>query len=900
MANRPSSNVEAFTESAEEKIKVSEIKETILSPELKEKYKDVLLTIEHAEKLKNKNITTKEATTLLTRLHLEQFGGTMEISWPIKTYNENIKAKEIAERAWESLETNVDNAIEAASEIGKKVWDNETVQKIKKEAEELWSKWTMERIEKIPVIGWIFKMLRSFGDFIKWLFGVGKKAEEVKDGVKEALSTEQVKETKKQVNDYITNNFWDTLTEENQTKLQSSLDNLSEEQIKQLAIKLESWEITFKDINQIAPNIFKDFLAQEQIDKIKLDLQGKIKTSIQNEIKQEYWIDLWEWKQKELEELIKNNTTLSDESIWEFIEISNKQEVRMKNLFWPSFEAMINSTSLLIWLISKEILPLSAIWLDFIESWADVVKITAGSIWINKVINLDTFNKNIENLNDEEKALLVWLLYRKWWLFLSIIWNISWTLSRIWIESLTKTQVKTTDLLNASWNNNYTNQINNFEKIAKWLSPDNYKEWTNILREANNNINKLKQNYQILKILSESEWKTSKAIPALQSIWIKDIPNKDLAFSEFVKEFKNKSSIKITDFFSKESAKSALWFWAEADLFKLNKKIETLSSAQRKMFEWGFLNKWIWKLRELMSIWEVSRLWDRMVLHFESIDDAKKWISNWNILANKFPDIVKWTLDKLPIIAVAWISANSEKPFFEELQKQMWYLFPILWPIMIVRDSGFSFKDWEIASINAVEAWIAWALLTLDWIFLSKELLSWGARAWAWYMIKPIKDIYSIWRGTAEWVYSLWKAINNWKSFSWVIKQAVEKTKHIKKPRLRVLAILWTAWYIWINTAFADNPLEEIFWEEGKINKEQLEQEIWNLSDEDKQEVLKYLIAEAFGTKSTEKVNFNINNNSLHIVSENSKIKWDWLIDNDIIKLLKLNPRYTFEYKETA
>ena len=872
-----------------------------VSEEFVKKYWEQLITKKELGELFTKKTAEEQQNSLkwLLKLRFDVYKTAQE--W-IETNQEHLrfalkKWKEAAKKSSESAEELFEKSVENLSQSNVWVKTKEAVIQVKEKIKQWGFLIGLEKAAKSWWILWFFAGL--FLGIMK-LFGYNEKIGELWEKVAEVLNPEQIEKTKIKVKKHIIDSFWETLTDENKGKLWKSLDNLTQEQFLKLSEKLKKGELNLTDISSIIPNIWNEFLKEEQIEKIQQDFQAKIIESIKKEIAEKYSVDLnWnEARLKDLEILVRNNTTISDETIWKFIKIQNEEEFLLKDLFWPTFEWIINSTSLLIGLLTKQIIPISAFWLEFAEAWTEVIKISASAMWVSKVINIEMFNKSIENLNETEKALMIWLLYRKWWLFLSIIWSISESISRIWIESLTNTQVKTTNLLSASLSNNYNKQIENFEKIAKslwWYK----KQWT-ILKEAQRNLNKIKENYKILNILEQSKWNTTNAIKLLKEAKITNLPDSNLPFDDFVKAFKNSTSSVLTDLFSKWSMTSSLWFWAEADLFRLNKKLETISKAQRKMFEWNFITKNIWKLRELMNIWEVSRLWDRMVLHFESIDKAKQWVSKLNILANKFPDIIKWTLDKLPIIAVTWIAANSDKPFFEEFKKELKYLFPIVWPIMLVSNSGINWKDWKPKVVNAVDAWIWWALLTVDWLFLMKELGKNWVRGWLSYIIKPITDIYSLWKWTAEWAYSIWKVAVNWKSFSWILKQSISKTKFIKKPKLRTIAILIWLWYLWLEAAFAEDNLELIFWKDWKMDKKQLKAEISKLSDKDKEICLKYLIIESHWENNIKNVTFNIKNNKLSIVSNNDNIRWDWIVDNEIIELLKLSPDVLFKYESKA
>lgn len=743
----------------------------------------------------------------------------------------------------------------------------------------------------------------AIGAFFSTLFASFKK-EEIVDQVKEKMDSKEAKETKENLTKYITDYFWDSLTQENKSKLSSSLDKLTEKQIKELSEKLKKWDLTFYDITRIAPNIFKDFLKEEQIEIIKESATKKILESFKIEISKKYNIDLNTDKEKldELEKLVRKNTKLSNDSIWTILSIQEKQEIKINDLFWPIFEWIINSSSIMLWLLTKWIVPVSAFWLEFADSSTKVIKLSANAMWVSSSLPIDAFSKSIELMNETEKAVLIWLLYRKWWLILNLTGSLLSTATRISTEFLTKTNVKTYDVISASLKNDYPKQIRNLNKISKSLWANSLKDLDWILYEAVQNLNKVTENYKILHILEKAKWDTVKAVDLLKKAWINTIPSKNLPFDKFVNTFKNNASPKITEFLSKWSAASAIWFWSNADLFKLNKTIESITIAQRKMFEWNFLTKWIGKLRELLNVWEISRLWDRVTLHFESVEAAKKGISKWNILANKFPDLVKWSLDKLPIIAVAWISLNSDKPFFEEFQKELKYLIPLVWPVLLVSDSWFSWKDWKLESINWIEAWIWWALIGLDTVFLTKEFIKWWVRWAGWYMIKPLADLYSIWRWTAEWAYSVWKALVNWKSFSQLAIKWAKEAKELNKlpSKLKAIAALWIIWYLWINYILEDDVLKEITDDKWNINKDKLDKKIDSFSSDEKLLCIKAIINENYDENIMSDIDIKLKDNKLSIISYNPKVKSDWFIDNKITEMFRVNNEIDFIYKEKA
>jgi len=892
--------------------KITELQEKFqikVSDEELEKYKDAIFSMKEIQKIKDWKDTVSE----IASVNLENLKKKFE-NWKSSVESSLKRSSEIRaageEEAKESLEK-VSDEMEWLDE-------NKTVTKAKEKVTELKDKaidlkddlsvdWIMLSLEKIEKEGWFLWFLVGILLWIMRIFWYKNKLEDTKEKVESTiknLSPEKIKEVKDKTKETIIAWLWGNLTPENKAKLDKAIDWLSEEQLKILYEKLQKWELTFGEISKIIPDFFKEVISPEQIEKTKKEIQKELIEALRKEIKEKYNIDLDEGKLAKLRELVEKNTTISEQTIALFYEIGNKKEFKVKDFFGPWLEAWINTSSLMIWLLINGIIPISAFSMDFAKSWVEIIQFSIDSMWIWSSINIDTFNKTIETFTPEQKAILIWLLYRKGWLFLSMIWSIWESISRLGIEFLTNTQVKWYQTLWAWLSWNYARQAELFWKLSKNISPELYKDSDDILKKANAAFKKLEDNYKIIDLLQKSSLKANDkekietATKLLKDAKIQ-IPSwiDTSDFNKFVEWFK--PSMEHTfEWLSKWAITSKLWFWASADLYELESKIQKITQAQRRLLNWNFLLKWVAKLRELANIWEVSRMWDRMVLHFSSKEEAIKWISKWNILANKFPELIKWTLDKLPIIAVAWIAANSEGPFFEEMQKQLLYLIPVVWPVLLISDSWLNWENWKPKIINWIDAWIWWALLAIDWVFLLKEISKSWLKWWLWYIAKPFRDIYGIWRWAAEWVYSVWKAINWWKSLSWAIKESINKSKAIKNPKVRAIAVIWLIWYAWYSYAFEDDSLKEVFDKEWKLDKEKLKTELPNLNDEDKTTVLKYILSWNLWENFFKNINLDIKNNVLYIKSNDEKVQESWFIDQETLEILWLNPKIEFSFEK--
>jgi len=893
-----------LSEGEEVGVKIKELPEKYnieLSEEVIKKYWEEIISFTQIEALRIKDTAWEKLDTLKGLFWLKAEIDTSGIKKWAEQIHSALEMWETESKKWiESLWNLWDN-------IDKALWETEVSQKIKettlkaqKVAEEVWvSKWFDYIIDKIKSFGWwIGQLIAGILSFFKWLIWMWNKAKKAKDVAKKALSSEEVEKTKEKALILIEGNLWKYLTTDNKKVLEQRLNNLSDKELLQISEKMKKWNLTISDIKLIIPNIIEWFLSKEQIDKIKEDFNESLILAMEKWIKEKYNINItWE-KKVELEKLIRKNTTISNKEIEAILSISQNKKLLISDVFWPTFEGILNTTNITFWLLTKWIVPLSAFSLDFLHSTTDIALLSLNALWIQKEIKLDSLNKKISELWEDEKALFIALLYRKWGILFSIVWSLMWGLTKFGIEASTTTNVKSFDLLKASVLGDYTKQSENLNKLEKTLGIDiglskellSYKE----------NIKHIINNYENLQILEKANWNIDIAKKLFSEKNIA-IPNTD--FEWLLKYFRDKSVKISTWFIEKGFMSSRFWFGKNADLHRLSKRIESITKAQTIMFSDIKIFKLYWQAKEALNIWELSRDVDKVMFHYDSIEDAKKWLSKWNVLANKSPELVKWLFDKFPIIVVAWLAVNSEEGFLENFKNNLMYLLPVVWSIMLIKDTWIDWsEDWKIKTINPLDAWIWAALLTIDWIFITKELAKWWLTWGGKYIIKPIIDLYSIARGWFEWASYLWKAISSGKSISSILEKSKGLAKWLPKiiPK-KLKAILWVLaiWYFWIEYAIADDTLSNLF-ENGKLNKNKLKEYMssWEVSDDEKILLIKYLISEEWGESYIKWLDISINNNKVNIISINPLLKTKEIINSSMLNLLWLNTDFDFKYKK--
>lgn len=783
------------------------------------------------------------------------------------------------------------------------------------------STWNLEPVimyfEKIKENWGFFWILAWFAlfilEWIKWIgeiFGMFKKDKIKNEPILEnKIPNLNEKEVKEAIKTKIEGDFWNTLTHENKQSIEKALDSLNEEQLIKLYESHKKWELDLKTIGKIAPEITKGLFSPEQMKNFKEWAINKIKDSIKSEIERVYKIKIDDdpKKLKSLDLIVRKNVNLDDWNILIFKEIVEREQFRYGDLNWPLKEVVFNSWNIVLWLMTEWILPADSILAEIADKWIDVITLSVRWIlWLSWKITFDNFKKYIENADERQKNLIIALLYRKGGLFLSLLWNISACATDLWVSLITKTSFKKSEawLWLITWN--LEKQVQNFEKLSKYLWVyEQDASW--ILDKSIKNVNNLKSNVIVMQAFEEASKRTdliddsAKIKYIIDDLKLKNIewfdkldPKKFSSLKAFTDEVANSFQKSITNIFEKWSINSKFWFWMEADVYKFNRKIEEISRAQKHILSNNILSKWWWRLKQAANLWEIWRLWDNLALHFTSAEQAKEWISKLNAIANNSPRLIKWLFDKLPIITVAWFAATSEKPFLDALVQESKYLIPIIWPLNIIMDSWWDWSSWYPVPLDVWNVWVWTALITIDGIFLWKAITEWAIK-WTLpstiskFMFKPIYDALGLVRWTWEVAYSLSKWVGADKLVKWIIEKS---SKEIKPSRVALIAWLALIWYFWYKYLLWEDKIEKIL-KENWLNSEELKEQASKLSDKDKTKCILYILKESGDKKLLKWVEFEVKNNSLIITSKNPEIKGPWFMswnDFDIYEALKLNP----------
>lgn len=652
--------------------------------------------------------------------------------------------------------------------------------------------------------------------------------------------------------------------------------------------QIESWK--WIPTSMLIEDFWNIWNLKEILNVELADIDKKTFDSISKFIKEKYWTDLDEDKQNSLRTLIKKyitNNDLSSEKLKEIL----KDWFKISDLYPILWDSMMFTLEL----VAKWIIDIMDLWLDFVSSWGDIVNISLNSLWFSGNISTDSFIEKINNLNPDEKALFIWVLYRKWWLFLNIMWNITAWTTRLLLDTTLPANTWVDWLkLFKDWILEWPEkQIRNLAKIEAAIRNTKVTEWLeDYIKMAKNNLRDIRYNTYLIKLLSESnndikvfESKVNNLNNSSLKNYIESVIPKNVTnFNDFKNQIWNKISKEFhTNTYKFSIDKSYLakekivWFWSDSALQKFNRWLSNIATNQVNILKWSLELSAYRKIIDSIDTAKISNLWDKLLFELRSKKDAKAFIKQLNSLAQSSPELIKWIFNKLPIISVVWLSASSDKPFFEELQKEMLYLIPLVWPILIFWEWGFKWNNGSIEIENPENIILGWALIWLDVVVLWKDILSWNLwKAWK-YMIKPLSDIIDIWKWSVEFIQKITKTARTAKWFSGLFKEAFEKTKNIRDIKKRSLVIiLLIGWSIAYATS-SESWLDEYKDKNWELDIDKFKKSIANITEDEKLEFIKTLFPDEVNNNMSFKLNWNI----LDITSNTNDVKWDWFIDDE-------------------
>ena len=641
--------------------------------------------------------------------------------------------------------------------------------------------------------------------------------------------------------------------------------------------KLKSWEwITIwelrddfasLDFNQVFEN-----LGQRYFDDLKSLIEGNFDTSLDED------------QQASLRLLIQKHFLSDDLTSSKLDEILGDKNLKIKEIYpllWSSLGFGLD----LVW--SWIISVFDMAW-DFVWSSNDIINIAIPWIWLSWNIDTESLIEKLDSMDEDKRAALIWLLYRKWWIFFSAIGELSAAITRVWLDVVlpSNTWVDWLKLFKDGILEGPEKQFRNIARLEQaitWVADNIY------ITKVEAVIGKLKDNYKMMHIIESSRdidwfkrqmsWKNASFIG--NYMWndfninnYRDLDDiSKLASQRVWSGFTEDFEIKLQANKNHLIKEKAFGFWKSSAMQELNRAIENAVKHQQNV-----LDRWFWvfsKFRETLSVSKVAHLSDKLVFEFQDKVWAKSFLKQMNVLAQSSPELIKWFFNKLPIISIVWFSAHSEKPFLEELLNQVPYLIPIVWPIALVWNSWIDWNDG--VKVDNLEQLVLWGwFLAFDWYFLIKE--KW-IQAKIRYLGKPIMDIYDIWRGTAEIWHKLYKTARVMPSPRESLKEAISKTNKFSWKK-RIAALVVILWFSGVSYAMGSEDLSyEEYMVDWELDMEKVRQDASSMPVEDKIEIIKLYFPEEI----SESIEFSLAQSGgvLNLKSSNENIKADWFIDSE-------------------
>lgn len=835
----------------------------------------------------------EEKINILTETQTELLDFKRELLW--NTEEKADKLLKIIEKKENSPEYKVSKEIKANKDA--------VIKKMKEQAE-----------EKVPIIWWfLFDIVNS--DFFKKTDGIlWSILKYIKTGIlswlwienfkeqleKTKLNKEQIKETKEKITNYLVENLKLNWKEEDIKKILNNEKIFTPEKLVEYYKKIQSW-------NWFSPNdLIKDFWSIWNIKEVlknKLkDIDKKALNKISEYIYKNYWKILDKWQINNLKEIINKYITNWKISSDKLNEILKKKSFKIADLYpllWDWVMFMLE----LVW---KWIIDITDIWWNFVSEGWDIINLTIWRFWFSNSISTDSLIEKINWLKEEEKVWLLALLYRKWWMIFNIMWKLSWISSQLLLDTVLPSNTKIdwfklfTDWI-LKWPEQQIKNIFKLEAAIKWtkVNTEAEKEIFNWVRKT---FREIQYNYKLINLIDlniKNKTIDSEKIKAVKNAinnvsdsgfkkYSHNLINNNsntLDFNEFKKEIAQKIvSVKhvqkawINWTTTKRTKEILVWFWKDAMEQKLNRWLWKILENQKNILNWELK---LWPLRKIadsIDLAKISNYTDRMVFEFRSKDDAKAFLKQMNVLAQKSPALIEWIFKKLPIIWIAWLAASSDWNFLEDLKEYSKALIPIVWPLYILWKAWLHYDENWLHIDNLEDAMVWGWLLTLDWFLLWKAIKTSISTKWmslikyAW---RPIIEAYEIGKWSYEiwhYVYKTWKALGNPKTF-------FEKIKWFK-IRPKWLWIIWAiiAWYITYEM-LKEEGYEDVMWEyykDWKYNMEKIKTDYKKMNLSEKKDFIRLL----FTDEANDILKINISKDIEIISKDKTQLNWDWFIDN--------------------
>ena len=926
----------------EDLIKLSEVEKKlkIKVPEyLLKDFWNVFLNRKQTKKMENGKLSTEE----LSKLKLEQLrwnlsqnsvekvnqdinkSNKIEDEWTLELSESGNKADKAFEKAMETITGVKSNKKLRQGLVKAKNINSQAVEKVKDISQSLN---TWEKLENIPFIWGLFKILAGLLGFILWTWKGIKELFSFWDKAKEKLSSKEIQNTKKEVWEKIKTDLlgkFGKIHPKLKEKLEEKVEDpnfISEENIRQLKeMSDKNGKLELRDIKYV--------LSKEEYTKIGEELKNdpdvweavklKYETQLVNGISKEYGINLQGDKKAELKKLIQEKWAAEKIDILQFYtRVENGETITLWDLTVWLFDEAVEATWFTMSLLGKWVVTADKFIFNIVE-WGTKLMFGLAGLGLKHSIDLEDFKGSLEKMDEKEKILVLWLLYRKWGILFELLWHIGSFISTQVVESFSSSSVTKWELLKASGSSNIERKMKTFQKLENMLG---WGKWMEILNGALENQKLINRNNRLIKILeyvdslkeADEAVKAQKLKKLLQSNWFSIEEIKHLGTTKEIRSTLSKIT-KTNSFTGWQKFKGYFWKNLGARQIEFYRNIDTITLHQSKVIAWeNKALRILSKTKETLHALKIGKNAERVLLEAKTAKWVITKLEALKRLSLEAPDLLKSICRWLPEIAVLWLAAGTREEnesIMEAMIKVAPFLTRIIWPWMMIFSLWWAYKDGKLQWVNVTEAglwtifmWLdAAAAIKIFWEhwFSGKTSLEIGK-----FIVKPLTAPLDIAVKWANFWKSFWQMVKAQWSTKEVLKEVGKKTlikvKNIKAKKAAIIA-----WAV-IGSGYL---LKEIFdedfddryekWVDGwiidpktweVIDRKKAKTMFWSLKENDKEEKIDFIrliyMTEEGALIDANYLNFEIDKkNNLTISPKENPAIWDWVTTGEIEAWLK-------------
>ena len=805
-----------------------------------------------------------------------------------------------------------------------KLWEKakETISQVKdKWVELVKNNWIHTLVEKLKNSDSIFDNLLGFLlGLVAMILPSKDVTEDIKDNVDEITNPEKRKEHINKINEFtpklVTSiekklNIQHPILKEKINNLINQPEIINEQQLETLIKELEagkpfSLQLLQETLNENQYAKLKDDLTSDP--EIKEALKLKLEKTLVDHFSGEYWISLHKEKREKLHKLVQKHFT--NFSFWNLFErFMDNQAVTGFDLVWAMFDDWEKAMVFNFSLVTEWIIGFSQLTFNIINKGWELIQVGLSWLWVTGELSFENFAKQLENLWDDERRMILAVLYRKWGIALDIWAKILWTLSKSLLELISPSTLSFTDeVKNFMWNTN--SQINSYQKLV-WIVTDGQQD--ELIKEAVKSVERVATQTKIADILDNAESLSYTEIELkadFDKLMKDDFYDKDILRQlEWIDYTPWKGIQSIRAYI----AQSIQFNYSWVDKLKsfslgilpgqhnfardLESSLENISSFQTSRIRswkwWMKIYKAAQWVRSSFEQMNVTTKFDKLVFESGNLWGIRDSLSEMKRFATQFPDQAKMAFGAIGEIAMIGISIQmmeEDKSVSQEIFDNLLYMTGFIWSWYMLLSIGWikNKETWELDVVNAGLSAAGWALLLLDWARTVKIItLNWftldaGKKILTDVVWRPVTNLVKWVTYTGKWAYNATRALASLSSEVAAgkfdlgkLKSTISKNFHKSKKKIWFLLWLWAAWIAWVSYAME----WDISWEYEEMI------ELWIIDKDgkvlDKQKAKKYFNDEFSDEEKRIFIELILNNNEYIEIWNNIKITD--ITDNNIV-----------------